>query len=116
MTSSQQMGECNPFDVSDLVFVSRAFAEFNPKGNQRVMEIPGYRFQYVTQAPLGHELPESLSPATALGVRAFHRQLPGYTPTPLARLERLARAWGFGDIFVKNEAPDSWIVLWIIDG
>jgi diaminopropionate ammonia-lyase len=38
-------------------------------------------------------------------VRAFHRQLPGYKPTPLVRLERLVRSWGFTDIFVKDEAP-----------
>ena len=47
----------------------------------------------------------TLSPAKALGVRAFHRQLPGYKPTPMVRLERLAQAWGFRDIFVKDEAP-----------
>ncbi len=68
-------------------------------------EIPGYGFKYLIQAPPGRELPESLSPATALGVRAFHRQLPGYKPTPLVRLERLARTWGFADIFVKDESP-----------
>ena len=38
-------------------------------------------------------------------MRAFHRQLPGYIPTPLVRLERLVRAWDFTDIFVKDEAP-----------
>jgi diaminopropionate ammonia-lyase len=67
-------------------------------------EIPGYQFKYVIQAPPGRELPESLSPATALGVRGFHRQLPGYKPTPLVRLEHLARAWKLNDIFIKNEA------------
>ena len=68
-------------------------------------EIPGYRFKYVIKSPPGGDLPETLSPASALGVRALHRQLPGYKPTPLVRLEHLARAWGYADIFVKNEAP-----------
>jgi diaminopropionate ammonia-lyase len=72
------------------------------------MEIKGItnsNCRYLIQAPAECDLPTTLSPATALGVRAFHRQLPGYEPTPLVRLERLARAWGFRDIFVKDEAP-----------
>jgi diaminopropionate ammonia-lyase len=46
----------------------------------------------------------TLSSATALEVRAFHRQLPGYNSTPLIRLKSLARSWGLGDIFVKDES------------
>ncbi len=61
--------------------------------------------RYLLQAPCETGLPETLSPAAALGVRAFHRQLPGYRPTPLVHLERLARAWGLGDVFVKDESP-----------
>jgi len=70
-----------------------------------VKEIPAQNCKYLIQNRKESELPKTLSPATALGVRAFHRQLPGYKPTPLVRLERLARTWGFADIFVKDEAP-----------
>ena len=70
-----------------------------------IKEIANQNFKYLIQPPIAHNLPATLSPATALGVRAFHRQLPGYKPTPLVRLERLVRAWGFADIFVKDEAP-----------
>ena len=36
-------------------------------------------------------------------VRAFHRGLPGYAPTPLHRLTGLARTLGLKDILVKDE-------------
>jgi len=68
-----------------------------------VQEIHAQNCKYLIQNRREIELPSTLSPATALGVRAFHRQLPGYKPTPLVRLERLARSWGFADIFVKDE-------------
>jgi len=68
-------------------------------------EIPTQNCKYLIQNRKEVELPATLSPATALGVRAFHRQLPGYKPTPLVRLEKLARAWGYTDIFVKDEGP-----------
>ncbi|MGB5985229.1 MAG: diaminopropionate ammonia-lyase [Desulfobacterales bacterium] len=70
-----------------------------------VKAIPNQNCSYLIQTPGESRLPAALSPATALGVRAFHRQLPGYKPTPLLRLERLARTWGFTDIFVKDEGP-----------
>ena len=70
-----------------------------------ITEIPSQNSKYIIQDPKESELPMTLSPATALGVRAFHRQLPGYKPTPMVRLECLARSWGFRDIFVKDEAP-----------
>ncbi len=70
-----------------------------------ITQIPTQNSRYIVQDRKAHELPITLSPASALGVRAFHRQLPGYKPTPLIRLERLARSWGFRDIFVKDEAP-----------
>ena len=70
-----------------------------------IKEIINQNCKYLIQTPLERDLPATLSPATALGVRAFHRQLPGYKPTPLVRLERLVRVWGFKDIFVKDEAP-----------
>lgn len=68
-----------------------------------VKEIHAQNCKYLIQTPREGELPATLSPASALGVRAFHRQLPGYKPTPLVRLERLARFWGYSDIFVKDE-------------
>jgi len=37
-------------------------------------------------------------------VRAFHRGLPGYAPTPLHRLDGLARALGVGALRVKDES------------
>jgi diaminopropionate ammonia-lyase len=70
-----------------------------------IKEIANPNCKYLIQTPPGQGLPATLSPATALGVRAFHRQLPGYRPTPLVRWERLVRAWGFDSIFVKDEAP-----------
>jgi diaminopropionate ammonia-lyase len=69
-----------------------------------IKEITSQNCKYLIQTPPGRGLPATLSPARALGVRAYHRQLPGYKPTPLVRLERLVRAWGFTDIFVKDEA------------
>ena len=70
-----------------------------------VKEISTQYCKYLIQEPSKSDIPATLSPATALGVRAFHRQLPGYKPTPLVRLERLARYWGYTDIFVKDEGP-----------
>ncbi len=70
-----------------------------------VKNIPSQNCKYLIQHPRDVELPATLSPTAALEVRAFHRQLPGYKPTPLVRLERLARFWGFTDIFVKDEGP-----------
>jgi len=37
-------------------------------------------------------------------VRAFHRSLPGYAPTPLVELPSLARESGVGRLFVKDES------------
>jgi hypothetical protein len=54
-------------------------------------EISSQNCQYIVQTPLERDLPMTLSPATALRVRAFHRQLPGYLPTPLVGLKSLAR-------------------------
>ena len=71
----------------------------------QIKEITNQNCKYLIQTPRGRNFSATLSPATALGVRAFHRQLPGYKPTPLVRLERLVRTWGFKDIFVKDEAP-----------
>jgi diaminopropionate ammonia-lyase len=41
----------------------------------------------------------------AAQVRAFHRSLTGYEPTPLVRRAALAQALGVADLYVKYEAP-----------
>jgi diaminopropionate ammonia-lyase len=38
-------------------------------------------------------------------VRAFHRSLPDYQPTPLVRRSALARELGVGDLYLKFEGP-----------
>lgn len=38
-------------------------------------------------------------------VRAFHRSLPGYAPTPLVRRPALARELGLRDLLIKYEEP-----------
>ena len=40
---------------------------------------------------------------TAAAVRAFHRTMPDYEPTPLVHLPSLARELGVKDVFVKDE-------------
>ena len=41
-------------------------------------EITNQNYKYLIQTPPGRDLPATLAPARALGVRAFHRQLTGY--------------------------------------
>jgi len=43
-------------------------------------------------------------PAPDRAPLAFHRQLPGYAPTPLVAAPDLARALGVGQVWVKDEA------------
>jgi diaminopropionate ammonia-lyase len=49
-------------------------------------------------------LPVDFSEEVAGKVERFHQQLPGYRPTELVRLRRLAEAWGIKDVFVKDES------------
>jgi len=70
----------------------------------QVKKISSRNCQYIVQRSRQRKLPETLSQVTAMRVRAFHSQLPGYHPTPLARLNKLARSWGLSDIFVKDES------------
>ena len=70
----------------------------------QINKIPSQNFQYIVQEPVERDLPETFCPETAVSVQAFHRQLPGYNPTPLVRLKSLAEAWGLGNIFVKDES------------
>src|SRR4051812_5916440 len=46
----------------------------------------------------------STPPPPANDPRAFHRTLPGYAPTPLVDAPELAREWGVGRVFLKDEA------------
>ena len=49
--------------------------------------------------------PEGLGQEEAERVRRFHRTLPGYRATPLARLDGLAARLGIRRLFVKDESP-----------
>ena len=70
----------------------------------QIKEIFGHNFKYILQKPSQRDLPRTLSHDAAVRVQAFHRQLPGYKPTPLVRLKSLADEWGVGSIFVKDES------------
>ncbi len=67
-------------------------------------EIPKFDFKYLIQHPERPEPPEDFSESAARNIEAFHSRLPGYRPTNLVRLGRLARIWGIGDIFIKDES------------
>ncbi len=69
-----------------------------------VAEIPDYAFRYLLRPPRGANPPRAFAAAVALKVQRFHRQLPGYTPTELVQLKRLARAWDLAEILVKDES------------
>jgi len=47
---------------------------------------------------------EMFSPQAALHVKQFHQTMPGYQPTPLVRLDQLAKQIGVKDIFIKDES------------
>jgi diaminopropionate ammonia-lyase len=47
---------------------------------------------------------ELVSPEVQKSVTYFHQSLPGYHPTPLAKLNQLAKHIGIGDLWVKSEA------------
>ena len=61
-------------------------------------------FKLVSRTPDNGPIPEYLTPAHAARVRAFHRTIPGYSPTPLVSLEDTAKALGVGKIWVKDES------------
>ena len=58
----------------------------------------------LVQRSAGGTVPPLFTPAAAEEVRAFHRTLPGYAPTPLAELRRLAEHLGLGALHVKDES------------
>ena len=45
-----------------------------------------------------------MSPENVETARTFHRSFPQYAPTPLARLDEMARHLGLGGLFVKDES------------
>ena len=45
-----------------------------------------------------------MSPVEAERARTFHKSFPGYAPTPLCRLEGMAKQLGVGGLFVKDES------------
>ena len=48
--------------------------------------------------------PEQVMPPAGAVVAEFHGSLPGYRPTPLHRLDALARSLGVGGVLVKDES------------
>ena len=67
-------------------------------------EITQYSFQALFQEPTTEIIPKNFTEEVADRVYAFHKQLPGYRPTELIALNELAKYWGVGDIFVKDES------------
>ena len=49
-------------------------------------------------------LPDCCNEETFAAVRAFHRTLPGYAPTPLVPLPALAQTLGVKGIYLKDES------------
>lgn len=69
-----------------------------------INEIPEYFFKCLLQIPQAVRTVENFAGKDAESVVGFHRQIPGYRPTPLRRLRNLARAWKVGEILVKDES------------
>ena len=45
-----------------------------------------------------------MAPQEVAKARAFHQSIPGYAPTPLQRLNRMAQRLGLGSLWVKDES------------
>ncbi len=45
-----------------------------------------------------------MAPQEVAKARAFHQSIPGYAPTPLQRLNRMAQRLGLGNLWVKDES------------
>lgn len=69
-----------------------------------MIEIPHYRFQALFQEPTKEIIPKNFTEEVANRVYNFHKQLPGYAATELILLKGLARQWGVGEIFIKDES------------
>ena len=63
----------------------------------------------LVQRSAGGTVPPLFTPAAAEEVRAFHRTLPGYAPTPLAELRRLAEHLGLGALHVKHPGRHTFV-------
>jgi diaminopropionate ammonia-lyase len=68
------------------------------------IEIPPHNFKAFIQEPGPAEVLTAFSQDVAAKVQRFHKQLPGYQPTKLVSLNGLARAWGLGEILIKDES------------
>jgi diaminopropionate ammonia-lyase len=62
------------------------------------------RFRYATNRFRAQRVDPELLPPSDGEVRAFHRALPGYAPTPLVSLPELARALRVRSVQVKDES------------
>ena len=67
------------------------------------------KISWVTNPAARQEMPSktdtaAFSPAATRGVRRFHRTLPGFKATPLAKLDNLARRLDVASISVKDES------------
>lgn len=58
----------------------------------------------VNPNPGRNTLPDCCNPETFAEVRAFHRTLPGYQPTPLVALPDLAKEVGVKGVYIKDES------------
>jgi len=67
-------------------------------------EISEYPFCYLVKKPRGGRIPNDFSESESQKVLHFHRRIPGYQPTNLVRLRKLARSWGIGEILIKDES------------
>lgn len=70
----------------------------------QLKQIPEYSLEAFVQEPKKGVVPEDFSEASADRVHRFHQQLPGYATTNLAALNGLAKAWGVGGVYVKDES------------
>jgi diaminopropionate ammonia-lyase len=69
-----------------------------------LIEILQYNFQAFIQEPKQGSLPQIFSENVAEKVHRFHLRLPNYKPTRLVSLKGLAKQWGLGNIYVKDES------------
>lgn len=69
-----------------------------------LIEIHEYNLRAFIQVPKQGNVPQAFSEEVADKVHRFHRQVPNYMPTGLVNLKGLARAWGLGEIYVKDES------------
>lgn len=58
----------------------------------------------IQRPPDAMDIPNPFGLETAKSVRAFHKSFPEYSPTPLVRLQELAKHLNVGEIRVKDES------------